>query len=278
MAVYAIGDVQGCYDELRRLLDHLQFDDRRDTLWFCGDLVNRGPDSLAVLRFVMGLGDRAVTVLGNHDLHLLAMASGNDRKRREDRSLDEVLAAPDRDELLHWLRHRPLLHADAELDFVLIHAGLPPQWDSTQALACAAEVEAVLRDESGHRDFFAHMYGNRPDRWSDSLQGMDRWRFTTNCLTRLRYCDLQGTLRLRDKGPPGTQSVGLLPWFKIPGRRSAGMRICCGHWSTLGYVATDNIWALDTGCLWGGALTALQLDERPPAPTHLRCTGFRRPG
>ena len=277
MAVYAIGDIQGCYGQLRDLLERLAFDPARDRLWFSGDLVNRGPQSLEVLRFVRDLGDRAVTVLGNHDLHLLAISSGNDRKK-EDASLNAILSAPDRDDLLYWLSHRPLMHADTDLDFCMVHAGLPPQWDIDTALACAREVETVLQDEKASADLFARMYGNRPDLWSERLEGMDRWRYIINCFTRVRYCDLDGRLGLKDKGPPGSQSAGLLPWFKIPGRRSAGRRIAFGHWSTLGYLATDNVWALDTGCLWGGALTALRLDVDPPVPVQLKCPGARKPG
>jgi len=246
-------------------------------LWFCGDLVNRGPHSLEVLRFVRSLGDRAVTVLGNHDLHLLAVATGNLRKH-EDNSLDAVLAAPDRDELLYWLIHRPFMHEDPETGYCLIHAGLPPQWDKDLALACAREVEEVLTDIEGFRDYFKHMYGNEPSLWSDDLKGMERWRFITNCFTRLRYCDLSGRLGLREKGVPGTQSVGFLPWFTIPGRRSQGTPILFGHWSTLGYLATNDVWALDTGCLWGGSLTALRVDIRPPLPVQVNCEGARKPG
>jgi len=277
VAVYAIGDIQGCYDELRRLLDRLEFEPASDRLWLCGDLVNRGPRSLAVLRFVQSLGEGAVTVLGNHDLHLLAVASGNLRKHA-DSSLDDVLGAPDRDELLYWLRHRPLMHEDPESGFCLLHAGLPPQWDKAQALACAREVEAVLRDEEGHGDYFAHMYGNEPALWSDALQGMARWRFITNCFTRLRYCDLSGRLGLKEKGPPGSQSVGYLPWFAIPDRRTRGTPVLFGHWSTLGYLTTGDVWSLDTGCLWGGALTALRINADPPQPIQLKCAGARKPG
>jgi bis(5'-nucleosyl)-tetraphosphatase (symmetrical) len=277
VAVYAIGDVQGCYEELQRLLERLRYDPAADRLWFCGDLVNRGPRSLEVLRFVRSLGDLAVTVLGNHDLHLLAIAAGNERKK-EDASLDAVLDAPDRDELLDWLRHRPLMYADDRLGFCLIHAGLPPQWDKAQALACASEVEGVLRDDQACPGFLADMYGNRPARWSGRLRGMNRLRFITNCFTRLRYCDLEGNLGLNIKGPPGSQGVRWLPWFKIPGRRSSDTPIVFGHWSTLGYTETDNVWALDTGCLWGGSLTALAVDGQPPAPLHLKCAGALSPG
>lgn len=275
MATYAVGDLQGCYDELRELLDSVAFDPAVDRLWCVGDLVNRGPKSLQVLRFVRGLGDGAVCVLGNHDLHLLALAAGCGRDRG-DHSLDDVLAAPDRDELLDWLRHRPLLHNDPGLGFTMLHAGLPPQWDLRQAIACAREVEAVLRGD-GHRDYFAQMYGNQPSMWDPALHGMDRWRFVTNCLTRLRFCNPDGSLALKEKGPPGTEKPGRVPWFDYPGRKTRGERIVFGHWSTLGYHAGDGVWGLDTGCLWGGALTLLRLDTETPRPQRLQCRGWKNP-
>lgn len=275
MAVYAIGDIQGCYDELRRALDAVDFDPVRDCLWCVGDLVNRGPKSLEVLRFVRGLGDAAICVLGNHDLHLLALAAGNGKHKGES-SLEKVLTAADADELLHWLRHRPLLHHDAGLDFLMVHAGLPPQWDLATAQACAREVEDVLRGDA-HTDYFLHMYGNKPELWDPALRGMERWRFITNCLTRLRYCEPDGSLALKDKGPPGSQSWGRMPWFEHPLRATRNQRIVFGHWSTLGYQARDNVWALDTGCLWGGALTLLQLDHVPPLQHSMPCGGWQDP-
>jgi len=277
MATYAIGDIQGCYNELRRLLDRIGFDPARDRLWCVGDLVNRGPDSLAVLRWLGTLGERAVVVLGNHDLHLLAVAAGQARANRKD-SLDAVLAAPDREELLHWLRHRTLLHHDQRKGFAMVHAGLAPQWDLAQAQACATEVEQALRDPD-YPAFLAAMYGNQPARWHPELRGNERLRFITNCLTRLRYCEPDGTLRLDLKGPPGSQPSGVLPWFRIPGRASADTRIVFGHWSTLGFLASDNVWALDSGCLWGGRLTALRLRSKaPPRMIDLNCPGYARPG
>lgn len=275
MAVYAVGDIQGCFDELMLALDSVAFDPGRDRLWAVGDLVNRGPKSLEVLRFFRDLGDSAVCVLGNHDLHLLALAAGNDR-HKDDHSLDRVLQAPDRAELLRWLRHRPLAHYDPELDFLMVHAGLPPAWDTATALACAAEVEAVLRG-AGYRDYLMAMYGNKPNRWDDALSGMERWRFTTNCLTRLRYCDADGHLALKEKGAPGTQKRGRTPWFEHPRRVSRGQRIVFGHWSTLGFVARDGVWGLDTGCLWGGRLSLLRLDAAPPQHFTVDCAGARDP-
>lgn len=261
MAIYAIGDVQGCFDELQALLKQIDFHPGRDHLWFTGDLVNRGPKSLQVLRFVKGLASDAVTVLGNHDLHLLAVAEGRERYRYND-TFDDVLNAPDSDELLDWLRHRPLLHHDPRLGYTLVHAGLPPQWDLAQAEACAAEVEVVLRGQR-YGEYFEHMYGNQPELWSDDLTGWERLRFITNYFTRLRYCDKDGRLALEEKGAPGSQTDGYLPWFAAPGRRSAGLKIIFGHWSTLGEHTDPGIYPLDTGCVWGGSLTALRLDGEP---------------
>lgn len=260
MATYAIGDIQGCYNEFMHLIDRVKFDPKHDVLWLVGDLVNRGPDSLGVLRFVKGLGERAVSVLGNHDLHLLALASGAQVQPDRDASLMQVLDASDADDILNWLRYRPLLHHDPELDFVMIHAGLPPQWDLDQARNCALEVQEALRSEH-YRHFLLGMYGDEPAQWSNTLVGRDRLRFITNCLTRLRYCDDAGRLALRPKGAPGSQPDHLLPWFKLDQRLSRGCRIVFGHWSTLGCHFADGVYALDSGCLWGGQLTALRLDD-----------------
>jgi bis(5'-nucleosyl)-tetraphosphatase (symmetrical) len=275
MPTYAIGDVQGCYDELRQLLDTLRFDPGIDTVWFTGDLVNRGPDSLATLRFVKQLGAHAVTVLGNHDLHLLAVAHGHLRYHRKD-SFHDVLIAPDRDELLDWLRHQPLLHHDAGLGYTMIHAGLPPQWDFVTAQRCAAELEETLRGKD-YVTYLGKMYGNEPDRWSETLTGWKRLRFITNCFTRLRFCDGMGRLALEEKGAPGSQPAGYRPWFTVPGRASADLKLVFGHWSTLGPCAEPNVFPLDTGCLWGGKLTALRLDG-PPQWVSIDCPGARRPG
>ncbi|WP_295402175.1 symmetrical bis(5'-nucleosyl)-tetraphosphatase [uncultured Thiocystis sp.] len=276
MPTYAIGDIQGCYLELRALLDRLAFDPLTDRLWFVGDLVNRGPDSLDVLRFVHALGEGAVVVLGNHDLHLLALAAGNTKHAKKS-TLDAVLKAPDRDELLHWLRHRPLLHHDPERNLILIHAGLPPQWDLADARARAGELEAALQGDD-YCDFLLAMYGDQPDRWSPELTGMERLRFITNCLTRLRFCAADGTLALKEKGDIGRQAAGLIPWFQVPDRKTRHARIIFGHWSTLGYREEDNVWAIDSGCLWGGALTAIQLDNMPWMPIQLNCKGYLAPG
>jgi len=258
MAIYAIGDVQGCYDELMALLEQIHFNPAADRLWFTGDLVNRGPKSLDVLRFVMNLGDKAVTVLGNHDLHLLAISCGHSKLRKDD-TLKDILKASDRDDLLQWLRFRPLLYHAPELEMYLVHAGLPPQWTVTQAQEYSWEVENVLRSERVDK-YFENMYGNKPGRWKPTLTGWDRMRFITNCFTRLRYVDGSGKLCLGAKGPIGSQPENCLPWFRHPARQSKEAQFIFGHWSTLGYYEGDGVIAMDTGCLWGGMLSAVRLD------------------
>ncbi|MBF0256761.1 MAG: symmetrical bis(5'-nucleosyl)-tetraphosphatase [Gammaproteobacteria bacterium] len=275
MAVYAIGDIQGCYDELQQLLERIDFDAQRDRLWFAGDLVNRGPKSLETLRLIKGLGEAAFSVLGNHDLHLLAAYNGNKKRLKED-GLKAILKAKDSDELCGWLQSQPLLHRDRELGFSLVHAGLPPQWDIDQASHCAREVEEILRGD-GAKEYFRNMYGNEPRMWKDSLKGMERQRFITNCFTRMRYCDFRGRLALKEKGKPGSQRVGYYPWFKMPERKTRSQRIIFGHWSTLGYLNQHNVWAIDSGCLWGGQLTALRLDGDKPTPIFQPCLGAMKP-
>lgn len=257
MAVYAVGDVQGCYDPLRALLDEIRFDPAQDTLCLTGDLVNRGPQSLEVLRFVRSLPS-SVVVLGNHDLHLLAVASGQTSPKRRD-TLSALLDAHDRDELLGWLRSRPLLYHDVDRDFVLVHAGLLPQWDLTTALRLAREAEHFIA-HSDRNDLYTHMYGDTPDHWDESLAGWARVRVIINALTRLRYCDAHGRMDLRPKMKPGGQPSGLIPWFQVPGRRSQTLRVVFGHWSTLGLWNADGVIGLDSGCLWGERLTAVRLD------------------
>lgn len=258
MATFAIGDIQGCHDELVALIRATGFSKKSDRLVFVGDLVNRGPQSLEVLRTVRDLGDRATVVLGNHDLHLLALAQGAKKGKRD--TLDAVLSAPDRDELLDWLAHCPLAWRDPDTGTLMIHAGLPPQWTALNALEHAAEATQVIASRGRNR-FLARMYGDDPDRWQEDLEGVERTRFVVNCLTRLRYCTGDGRLNLRPKGAPGTQPKGLTPWFATPGRASRGTPIVFGHWSTLGKVEwpEDRVWGLDTGCVWGGHLTALEL-------------------
>ncbi|HEY5716932.1 MAG TPA: symmetrical bis(5'-nucleosyl)-tetraphosphatase [Motiliproteus sp.] len=257
MATYAIGDIQGCYSELCQLLDKVGFSDS-DQLWLTGDLVNRGPESLATLRLVKTLGSRAITVLGNHDLHLLAVAHGQRSSSKD--TLAQVLNAPDRDELLHWLAQQPLLHHDLTLGYALVHAGIPPQWKLKHAERYAAEVEAVLRSDQAPL-FYAAMYGNTPAAWSDELHGMERLRLITNYLTRMRFCTGDGTLELTTKTAATQPPPGYRAWFEHPERKSPGKRILFGHWASLeGRCNTPNCFSLDTGCVWGGSLTALCLE------------------
>ena len=271
MPTYAIGDLQGCHTSLLHLLDCIQFDPAADRLWLVGDLVNRGPDSLDVLRTVKKLGDAAISVLGNHDLHLLSLAEGFGRVHKGD-TLDAVLNAPDRDELLHWLRQQKL--AWREGDVLMVHAGVLPGWTVDDTLQRAAEAEAALRGPH-YRDFFAQMYGNAPVAWDDSLQGIERLRVIVNAFTRLRYCSVDGEMEFHHKCAPGTQPAGWLPWFEVPGRRSAEATIVIGHWSTLGLINRKDLVALDTGCLWGGRLTAVRLEDRQVFA--VQCPQMQRP-
>ena len=272
MAIYAIGDIQGCYDELCRLLEHIKFDPAKDQLWFTGDLVNRGPKSLQTLRFVKSLGQAAITVLGNHDLHLLAMAIAPTKTSKKD-TLAEVLRADDSEELLYWLRHQYLFFDNQE--FCLLHAGLPPQWDLALTRQMAKEAEQALQGDD-YVSFFKAMYGNKPDVWQDNLAKQDSVRFTINCLTRLRYCSASGVLDFTYNGAPGTQPAHLLPWFTVPDRKSLSMQIIFGHWSTLGYYHNFNCYGIDTGCLWGGDLTALRLSDSPER-FSIACAGQQNP-
>lgn len=258
MAVFAIGDVQGCYGEFRQLLDLICFDSRKDRLWLVGDIVNRGPDSLSTLRFVKELGDAALMVLGNHDLHLLMIAEGCARLHRSD-TLDEILAAPDRNELLDWLRHQKLLHADD--GYVLVHAGLLPSWSVEEAVALAELVESALRSRHFSK-LCLHMYGNQPDHWDAGFEGYERLRVVINAMTRMRVCTPDGKMDFNHKGLVKDIPSGYLPWFEVPNRASQEAVIICGHWSALGLRLKTNLIALDTGCLWGGALTAVRLEDR----------------
>jgi len=307
MATYAIGDIQGCFPSLMALLSEIGFDPKNDKLWICGDLVNRGPESARVLRFIRGLGQQAVAVLGNHDLTLLAVAAGSRTPRKKD-TYDDVLRAPDREALIHWLRNLPLLHYDATLGFTMAHAGLPPAWDRETAAHLAGEVESVLRDDARWMDFVANMYGNEPDQWSGALTGWGRLRFITNGLTRLRYCQEDGALDMSESGPPGSQEPHLTPWFALPGRRGAGERILFGHWATLVLSPSPGVdparadrsgpapatrpdlfdfftdlhekyrvYPLDTGCVWGGELTALRIDKTTPEYISIECPGDADP-
>jgi len=260
MATYAIGDVQGCFTTLMTLLEAISFDRSQDRLWFAGDLVNRGPQSLEVVRFVKSLGNRAVTVLGNHDLHLLAVAySGRSIKAKD--TITDILEAPDREALLTWLRHRPFLHYDAALETVMVHAGLPPQWTLRQARACAKEVASHLQSTS-FISFLHHIMGNNAAAWPASRDDPQRLPYITNCFTRMRFCDDQGHLELDAKGPPGTQPEPYLAWFHHAHRASAQMTTVFGHWATLGAYTAPGVYALDTGCVWGQELTALCLETK----------------
>ena len=278
MATWAIGDIQGCHDELARLLEKIRFDPAHDVLWFCGDLVNRGGQSLQVLRLVKSFGERSIVVLGNHDLSLLAVAERDEANQAKvNPELREVLFAPDRDALLDWLRTRPLVHADHALDFMLVHAGLAPKWTCEDAERAAREVEEHLRGPGAKR-LLLSMFGNKPDRWSPNLQGLDRLRAAINVLTRLRYCDVRGRIAYREKGAPGTQKPGLYPWFEVPGRAERGIRIVCGHWSALGRFQGMGVHAIDGGCVWGGELIALRLDGEEPQFVAIKSTRAKPPG
>ncbi|MEK6591864.1 MAG: symmetrical bis(5'-nucleosyl)-tetraphosphatase [Pseudomonadota bacterium] len=258
MSTYAIGDVQGCYDPLQRLLDRIAFDPARDTLWFVGDLVNRGSRSLEVLRFVKSLGDRAVTVLGNHDLHLLVVAEGVKKPHRGD-TLDAILNAPDRDELLTWLRHRKMMHT--ENGYAIVHAGLLPQWGIAYALSLAREVEAALRG-ADYRQLMRHMYGNEPTCWQDALAGYDRLRVIINAMTRLRLCTAEGVMEFSHKTGLENLPSGFMPWYDVPERASLDTPVIFGHWAALGLIARGDVLAIDTGCVWGRSLSALRLEDR----------------
>lgn len=267
MATYAIGDLQGCFSTFQNLLESIGFNPTRDRLWLVGDLINRGPDSLRTLRWIKDHEDCVTTVLGNHDLHAIAVHEGYVPNHRSD-TLRDLLEAPDRAELFDWLRRQRMIHA--EDDVVMIHAGLLPQWEPEQALELGAEVEAALQGKK-YRDFFAQMYGNLPDKWVPELKGMDRLRLITNALTRLRICTPKGRMELKFTGEVRDIPEKYLPWFEAPGRRSEKSTLVFGHWSALGLMVRHNLLALDTGCLWGGQLTAVRLEDRrlfqvPPAP------------
>ena len=275
MTRYAIGDVQGCCDELRALLARIGFTADRDRLWLVGDLVNRGPQSLETLRFVRALGDNAVVVLGNHDLHLLAIACGRHGARRSD-TLDDILQAPDRNALLEWLATRPLAHFEA--GDLMVHAGVVPQWTVETTLQLAREVESALRGDPRH--LFDHMYGDEPDRWSADLEGTDRLRFAINVLTRMRVCTNDGRINLRMKGKPPPAGSGWLPWFDVESRRTRSSRMVFGHWSALGLIVRDEVIGLDSGCVWGGSLTAFDLEGGATAgraPISVSCAGYQSP-
>jgi bis(5'-nucleosyl)-tetraphosphatase (symmetrical) len=257
MSHYVIGDIQGCYAEFAQLLDMIAFDPSRDRVWLVGDLVNRGPDSLSVLRRVKSLGTAATTVLGNHDLHLLIVAAGHRAPHRRD-TLSPVLEAPDRDELLDWLRRRPLVVLEGDL--LLVHAGLLPSWTPAEAVMLSREVETVLAS-SAYDDFLHELYGDEPARWDPGLTGNDRLRVIVNACTRLRFCSAEDVMELKEKRGPEHSPPGFAPWFAHPERKSAGVTVLCGHWSTLELAFAPNMMMLDSGCVWGGTLTAVRLDD-----------------
>lgn len=262
MATYAIGDIQGCFQELNDLLDLIGFSTESDHLWFTGDLVNRGPQSLKTLRFIKSLGDRAITVLGNHDIHLLATAQSNKSHRKD--TFEEIFYAPDRDELLDWLRQQPLFHHDEKSGYSMLHAGVAPQWDLFKIQSLAGEVNQVLRGDQ-YPEYLDQIYGNKPDTWSNDLQGWERLRCITNFFTRVRFCDQNGRMEFSEKGPPGSQPEGWQPWYEVYNRKSTDLKIIFGHWSTHKLADTgvggNNVFPIDTGCLWGGELTAFRLED-----------------
>jgi bis(5'-nucleosyl)-tetraphosphatase (symmetrical) len=276
MALYLIGDVQGCDDALGRLLETIAFSPSRDTLYLLGDLVNRGPESAAVLRRLKGYGNAAQCLLGNHDLSLLAVAQGTRAPHRND-TMASVLLAADRESMVEWLRAQRM--AINEHGVLMVHGGVLPQWDTAQVLALAAEVEAVLRGPD-LADFLARMYGNEPSRWNDSLAGADRLRVIVNALTRLRFCTPAGVMDLKASGGPADAPPGFLPWFDVPGRKTAGTTIAFGHWSQLGFVQRPDIVSLDTGCVWGGALSALEIgaDGSQRQLIQVKCEQAQKPG
>lgn len=260
---YAIGDVQGCFDDLLRLLDKIEFDPAEDRLWFTGDLVNKGPNSLNILRFVKRLGDSAITVLGNHDLYLLAAAAGAVKDKKSD-TIACILAAHDREELLFWLRHQPLMHHDDVLGYTMVHAGLPPQWDLAAASARARELETVLQN-AGYEELLGALYEEKPDRWNEDLEGLARLRFIMNCFTQMRYCDREGRLDLSCQRRTAVKKKRSMPWFQVPMRANKDMKIIFGHWASLDKkkTKTTGVYPLDTGCSNGGKFTAMRLgDER----------------
>ena len=273
MATYAIGDLQGCYDSLLQLLKKIKFDKTNDVIWFAGDLINRGPDSLSTLRFVKSLGDSAITVLGNHDLHMLAIAYGVKTTRSAD--LQRILDADDRDELMQWLSTRPLLHHDEKINHTITHAGIYPFWSLEQAKNYANELENELSNNLCN--FLKNMYGNEPDNWNDSLAGFERLRFICNSFTRMRFCNQDGTLDFTSNGAPGTIPKNTLPWFEISHRKSSNEKLLFGHWSTLGKINVENIFPLDTGCVWGGKLTALRIDTETEKYISIDCPSEANP-
>jgi bis(5'-nucleosyl)-tetraphosphatase (symmetrical) len=258
MSTYAIGDLQGCFTAFQRLIDLIRFDPAQDKLWLVGDIVNRGPDSLSLLRHIKQAGDAMIMVLGNHDLHLLMVAAGIEKAHPSD-TIQPILDAPDRDELLYWLRQQKLFHAQEQ--YAMVHAGLLPCWTVSQAEQLAHEAESALRQDN-YQEFFSQMYGNKPNYWQDEWTGYTRLRVIINAMTRMRICTVTGKMNFAFKGDLRSIPPGYVPWFNVPQRASQKKTIICGHWSALGLHITDNLIALDTGCVWGGQLTAIRLEDR----------------
>ena len=272
MAVYAIGDIQGCLASLKLLLKEIQFNPQHDQVWFVGDLVNRGPESLQTLRFIHALGDSARCVLGNHDIHLIACHAGV-KTCKPQSSLNQVLADAEAEKWIKWLRQMPLLHHDPHLDWLMVHAGLLPEWDLSTAKRCAAELEAQLRSDN-YAEFIANIYGDEPRQWSENLVDNDRWRLSMNAFTRIRMCDQHGALDFSYKGSLADSDAQLKPWFELQ-RASEKQRIVFGHWSALGLVKRDNLLAIDTGCLWGNKMTAARIDCETPVIISIDCPSYR---
>ena len=262
MAVYAVGDLQGCAVPLEEMLDRVNFDPAEDWVWLAGDLVNRGPDSLEVMRLVRCLGDRAISVLGNHDLHFLAVVEGIRRSRRGD-TLKKLLKAPDLEETVAWLRRQPLAHFDRDLGVIMVHAGIYPGWGRKKLMRLAGEVESIIQGDQC-AELLRNMYGRRPAVWDDDLKGWDRYRFIVNALTRMRYLNKKTQLNFTHKGPPGSQPNRWMPWFDHPDMRCRKWKIVFGHWSALGFLQYRNYVGLDSGCVWGGKLSAVRLDNGFP--------------
>ncbi len=269
MAVYAIGDVQGCYKQFRRLLDKIEFTPGQDQLMLVGDLVNRGKDSLKVLRFVLKHESSIRVVLGNHDLHLLAASESVPSRRRNDTFFD-VLDVPDRSDILYWLRNQPIAVHDRKLDVVMVHAGIHPSWTLRESMDYAAEVETALKG-SDYRSFLFKLYGNEPNRWKKNRRGVKRLRFFVNVFTRMRFMKHSGELDFNHVGPPGSQDEGMVPWFNYPSRVPISPTIVCGHWSALGIYNENGVLALDTGCCWGRSLCAARIDVPQFEFTTVRC-------
>ncbi len=262
MATYIIGDLHGCYDSLLKLLKHIKYNKKQDTLWFVGDIINRGPKSLECLRFVKALGKKGKMVLGNHDFYLLATSTGTKRYQSKSDTLQDILQAPDRDELINWLRHQPLLVRHEFLPIVMVHAGIPPQWSIIEAEQYAKEVETVLQADDWQDAIREHLFGNEPKKWHSFLSGWDRLRYIINAFTRMRYCTEHGELEFNNKATPDKSNNGYQPWFVFPNRKNKSHEIFFGHWSTLGVIDGYNIHSTDTSCLWGGKLTAYCVETK----------------